>query len=360
MACGDTASSQVGARTITVAGWNLQCMFDGVTVGNEYADYKDDAGWTDDKYLARRNAFKEALKLLPAGGWHGKKGADIIALIEVENEGVLEAMASDAGSDCGYGWTFFAAHPEMSLGLGVASRFPIAKTALHSIVNDGELNTPRPIAEVWFEIDGNPLVLLICHWKSKLGGDDKTDERRMDAATVILRRVREIEAEKPDTPIVVLGDFNQNHDDFFRYGRERMCAFMPDDEEAAALAGFTADLEETPESVRAKQKNFFILSNEKPPTASFFPDGVTVFYTPWGWEILDGSYWYKNDWETIDNILLNTPFWTGKGWRFDAATVMNTEPFVNRKGRPAVYNPRTGYGLSDHLPMVVTLRLDAA
>jgi hypothetical protein len=70
----------------------------------------------------------------------------------------------------------------------------------------------------------------------------------------------------------------------------------------------------------------------------------------------DGSYFYQKSWETIDHFLLNEVFFDQKEWEFDACEVLNAAPFVNDKGFPNRYNPRTGSGLSDHLPLLLTLK----
>jgi hypothetical protein len=98
-----------------------------------------------------------------------------------------------------------------------------------------------------------------------------------------------------------------------------------------------------------------VLSGEKPPVAATFGASMPAFYSPWGQELEKGSYYYKNNWETIDHFLLTAPFFDGAGWDFSSCRVVAQEPFTNAKGLPAAYNPRTGYGLSDHLPLLLTL-----
>jgi hypothetical protein len=70
---------------------------------------------------------------------------------------------------------------------------------------------------------------------------------------------------------------------------------------------------------------------------------------------LNGSYYYKDNWETIDHFLLTEQFFDKAGWDFSTCRVLAGEPFTNAKGTPAAYNPRSGYGLSDHLPLMLEL-----
>jgi hypothetical protein len=120
---------------------------------------------------------------------------------------------------------------------------------------------------------------------------------------------------------------------------------MTDD--SANTAGIIAEL----------QKDFIILSKNKPPETRYFPAGVVALYSPWAAELQDGSYYYKNEWETIDHFLLSPQLFDGKGWEFEHCTVINYPPFVSARGFPVAYNPRTGSGLSDHLPLLLFLKM---
>ena len=158
---------------------------------------------------------------------------------------------------------------------------------------------------------------------------------------------------------MVLGDLNENIDEFYRLGSEKVCALLPDDPAAAAKAGFAilnADDEEAPEESSLPSQDFLIISSEKPPVSSFFSKAEGVFYSPCGLELQNGSYYYGSSWETIDHLLLSGGFFDKSGWDFKTAHVLDNEPFVNSKGEPNLYNPRSGSGLSDHLPLLLVLK----
>jgi endonuclease/exonuclease/phosphatase family metal-dependent hydrolase len=238
----------------------------------------------------------------------------------------------------GYSRTFFANNPGASLGLGVLSRYPLAETRVHSARSGGE-TVPRPVLEIRIEPGGKPLVFFLCHWKSKLGGD--TEPARRSSARIILRRLQELRLEEPETPVIIMGDLNENYDEFYRQNGTLLSALLPDDPDAAKLAADRAG-----ESL--------ILSGEKPPLARHFDS--PALYSPWGRELEGGSYYYKAAWETIDHFLLNEALFDGTGWDFESCRVINQSPFVNSAGHPDAYTPRTGRGLSDHLPLVLVLR----
>ena len=336
--------------SLAIMTWNVQALFDGTDNGTEYDEYRESAGWTREKYRGRLNVIAAAI-----GGLERKP--DIIALQEIESPMVAKDLAA-ALSKHGYGWTYFANIPDMALGVGLLSRFPFEQTRSHSVYIDGEI-APRPMLEAKIitpnlkadkadsESADNSLLLFVCHWKSKLGGDEATERIRRASARIILRRLRELAETEPDLPVVIMGDLNENHDDFYRRGGKVISALMPDDPRASEIA-------ET-------QKDFIVLAKNKPPAARYFPSGVITLYSPWFAELRNGnddssgSYYYKNAWETIDHFLLSPRFFDGSGWEFENARIINIPPFTSAKGSPAAYNPRTGSGLSDHLPLLLLL-----
>ncbi|MDR2448205.1 MAG: endonuclease/exonuclease/phosphatase family protein [Treponema sp.] len=357
-ACGNglpqdySAEKKQDAGVLHMTTWNVQALFDGTEDGYEYEEYIDSAGWTEEKYRARLNNIAHALDSL-------KETPDILALIEVEKSQIIEDLANDYLKDHGYHWTFFGNNEGASLGIGVLSRFPFTLTRVHSLSNQGTV-IPRPVLEVWVAVEEKPLALFLCHWKSKLGGDAETEEIRRSAARVIARRASDIRREGDATgyasaPIVVMGDLNENYDEFYRQGNKVVTALLPDDSGAAALV--LRGVESAPCT------DFLVISEKKPPEAQYFSESggwafaPAVFYSPWSSELSGGSYNYHDAWETIDHFLLNAPLFDGAGWDFDSCSVINAEPFINAYGYPASYNPKTGNGLSDHLPLFLTLRL---
>ncbi|MDR0601502.1 MAG: endonuclease/exonuclease/phosphatase family protein [Treponema sp.] len=325
-------------ETVTILSWNVQTLFDGNETGNEYDEYREGAGWTNEKYSGRLNALSRAI-----GGIEEKP--DVIALVEVETSETLAALVRNPLEGRGYNQIRFANNHEGSLGVGIISRLPVLKASTHSLYSNGE-TTPRPVLEAWIDPGNSPVVLFVCHWKSKIGGDDETEAFRMASVRLIQRRIREIRKDNPAIPMIITGDLNENHDGFYRRGAKTAIALMPDDPLAAA----TADRD-------GGQNDFLVISGNKPPLAVHFPGATEVFFSPWETELENGSYYYKNTWETIDHFLLSKEFFDTAGWEYESCRVVNEEPFTGRHGYPSPYNPRNGAGLSDHLPLLLRLRM---
>jgi endonuclease/exonuclease/phosphatase family metal-dependent hydrolase len=156
----------------------------------------------------------------------------------------------------------------------------------------------------------------------------------------------------PGTPAVIMGDLNENYDEYYRRNGKIISALFPDDPEAAEYLMARSNAVSEPMGM---QNDFLILSAEKPPFTGNFDNRAVALYSPWGQELQNGSYYYHNEWETIDHFLLSENFFDRSGWDFDSCRVADREPFVNDQGIPAAYNPRTGQGLSDHLPLILVL-----
>ena len=342
--CGVFESADTGTAGLFIAAeWNVQALFDGHETGHEYSEYREATGWTEEKYAARLTAISQAVQQMVGKDPPSKKEVpDLIGFIEIEDAKVLDDLCRGSLAKHGYFWNAFANLPGSSLGIGIVSRFPITEARAHSITVVKQ-TAPRPILEARVEPDGKPLVFLLCHWKSKLGGDDATEAMRRSSARIVQRRLRELKESEAETPVIVMGDLNENYDEFYR--RSVFSALLPDDPDAAAI------------TVRAP-KEFLVLSREKPPRLHFFKD-VHALYSPWGEELSDGSYYYRDNWETIDHVLLSDALFTGSGWDYADSRVLNHAPFTASSGTPDSYVPRTGRGLSDHLPLLLYLR-DAA
>jgi endonuclease/exonuclease/phosphatase family metal-dependent hydrolase len=344
---GTGASAVETLQKLTLVTWNIQAVFDGNEEGSEYDEYLNSAGWSAEKYKARLSAIAQGVDQM------AETPPDILALQEVENPEVLKDLVEGPLAKHGYRWTFFAANSGASLGIGIISRFPFIKTTAHSVFYNAEA-TPRPVLEVWIAPEDSTLALFACHWKSKLEGAGTTEILRRASARVITRRLREIQAEQPGTPVIIMGDLNENYDEFYRQAGTVFSALLPDDPKAAELSGFSAA--EEPETA-PPLPDFLVISRQKPPKLEYFRSGPLAFYSPWGNELQKGSYNYKNEWETIDHFLLTEELFDHQNWDFDSGGVLDKEPFINGNGYPNTYNPRTGYGISDHLPLLLKLTL---
>ena len=337
---GCAGQKEAEVQTLTLMTWNVHNLFDGEDDGFEYNEFRQSAGWNDEKYLGRINSISAAIGSV-------EYSPDIIFLQEVESLKILDDLAF---SMSGFLWGYFAGSYGSAIGLGVLSRLPIMDARAHTIVIEGD-EIPRPVLEVRVLVSDiqddvqSSVVIFVCHLKSKIGGDAVTEKLRRAGTQVILRRIWEIWEDEPELGIIITGDLNENHNEFYRQGMTMICALMPDDENSAA---FMADV-----SGDFGQSDFILISAGRPPELEYFPKENIVFFSPWFDELENGSYYYRGNWETIDHFLISGQFFNNSGWEYETAAVVNIPPFANSNGVPVSYNEKTGAGLSDHLPLVV-------
>jgi len=328
---------------ITVMTWNVHNLFDGKDNGFEYDEFLESAGWSTEKYRSRINAVSAAIETIDPL-------PDVIVLQELESLAILEDIALAISR--GHSWSHFANNPEAAVGLGILSRLPIVEAKIHSITIDGD-TTPRPVLEARIATEGSEFIIFACHWKSKVGGDDATENVRRASARVILRRIRELQENEPEIGVIIAGDLNENHDEFYRQGAGKVSALLPDDPYCAQLTGcIGANGRED----AGNQKDFIVIVKSTPPAPVHFPKDSIVLFSPWLRDLKDGSYFYKYNWETIDHFLISRQFFDNALWEYEGTRIANDPPFTNSSGVPVAYNVRTGNGLSDHLPLLLTLK----
>jgi endonuclease/exonuclease/phosphatase family metal-dependent hydrolase len=319
-------------RSIVIMTWNVNNLFDGKDDGFEYAEFKSSSSWSHEKYMGRINAISAAIDSLDTA-------PDIILLQEVESLKVLEDLAFSLPKK--YVWNHFANNYGSAVGLGILSRLPLEESRVHSITMNGE-TTPRPVLEARIQTEAGAFVIFVCHWKSKLGGDEITENVRKASVRIILRRMAEIWENEPDLGVIVAGDLNENHNEFYRQNSKLICALLPDEPYCAQIAGL--------------QKDFIVIAKNKPPEPVYFPQDTVILFSPWTDDLEKGSYYYAYNWETIDHFLLSGQFFDYAGWEYESASVINFPPFANANGIPFGYNVKTGAGLSDHFPLLLTLK----
>jgi len=325
------------ASPITLVTYNAQNLFDATDDGTEYAQYQSAGGWTADRYYQRLIRLDHVLKGLVT------PKPDIIALQEIEGPKVI----SDLVRDFLRGRYHVAVSPnsDSSIRVALLSRFPLRSLRIHRSVAVAVCPgpAPRPPVEVWsgremvdVEIDvgrsAGIIRVIACHWKSQSGGERQTEPQRIQSAALLRTLLTNSEGE---SPTLIVGDLNEDVEEFRQHGGKYPTALMPDGtaERGTAATGTGRSL----------------LVTSTPEAAGLRSDGV-VLYSPWFASTAKGSYYHAGRWERLDQVLVLPG--SARGVR-TSLRVVNDDALVTDDGRPARYDPRTGYGYSDHLPVVV-------
>lgn len=331
-ACGATG----GEKPIRIISWNLQTFFDAQTDGTEYAEFRGSkSSWNREKYEARLDRLAAFIK---------ENRADIYVFQEVENEAVLQDIANRcAGSVFSaqkalYGC--FSAEKGAALGTGVLSRLYIKDVKIHrtdiravrarGIKNNSVfipvLQPPlRPLLEIHIQSGAQNFTLFACHWKSKSGGEKASNIWRSFQEALLAVRIRELTEENSKESVIVCGDFNRDLKEFDFNTKSRTVGFGAD---GLKIELYSAWLDASDQ----KQRDNLPQKDR-------------------GSDFTSGSYYFRDKWERIDHF-----FYTASVNKVLFYAV-NTGVHADNKGIPLRYNPHTGSGYSDHLPLLFEFSL---
>ncbi|MCX7023123.1 MAG: endonuclease/exonuclease/phosphatase family protein [Spirochaetes bacterium] len=315
---------------ITVMAYNVGSLFDAKDDGGEYPEFSVKAGtWDAERYAIRLGRLAEvALRAV-------SDGPDVIALAEIENAGVLDDLVSGGLKGKGYRWTVAAPDDGSAIRCGIVSKLPIRSAKAHRASGPTVSGrAPRLVLEVELDSRGRKLYLLASHWKSKVEGAAATEPERIAQAAVVAERVRAILDDDPAADLAVVGDLNENPDEYEQVGRAYPVALMPFGGAAPAPGLFIA----------AERDD-----------AGPGPDGVAL-WSPW-FETEGWSYSYRGKEERIDHALLAPGLFDPAGFAYAGFRVVAPDFLFGADGLPAGWDNRTGGGYSDHLPVVLELTL---
>lgn len=190
-----------GSNTVKIMSYNVENFFDNIKDPNLKVN---DLQWA--KSIKSIKALAEAIKL---------ESPDIIAMQEVENEGVLKDFNKDHLNNEYPNYVMYPTND--GRGIRVAFMFKNSVKLVESVSHrDEKLNGQkvfaRDLLEATFETpNGNHITLYTSHFKSMRGGEKETTQRRIDEASTAKRLIEEKIAKNPDVKIMLLGDLNTLH-----------------------------------------------------------------------------------------------------------------------------------------------------
>ncbi|ODB95103.1 hypothetical protein A3197_17205 [Candidatus Thiodiazotropha endoloripes] len=314
-----------------VAWYNLENLFDTVRSNNR-PDWlqkklnKELKGWTAPVLDKKLNQLSTVINGMNQGA-----GPDILGVCEIENDDVLSKLITKLHLQRNYA----VAHHDMSDKRGIDVAF-IYDQDLLSVTHQFsrvilKRNATRDIFQVNFQTDaGNTLICIGNHWPSRSGGQAASEPYRQMAGETLSYWVERIKAiTGPDTPVIVLGDFNDEPFD-------------------SSLADYALG-ERSPKKVISKR-------SKKPYLMNLM------------WEMMGqghGTHYYDN-WGMLDQILVNKPLLNKEGpFKLvkDSVAIIKT-PQMLKSGKPRRFNRPSAKkgvdeaGYSDHLPIEVRVRED--
>lgn len=292
------------SQSFVIMSWNVQNLFDDSDDGYEYYEYSVQEGtWSSELYQKRLDNISSIIS---------KNNPDIVALQEIEGLVILQDLQNLLDE-----YLYITATDDISsIQCGILSKYPITSVGyLHS----ERYNFNRSILEVKIDLDGESLIIMNNHWKSKRG--DFSEHIRIESAQLVKERLLHL----VDENVIMVGDLNEN------YNEETLVSYP------------TA------------------LNYNKEGEGLYITDSTNLneaeLYSPWPDSEEDGSYLYGDCWETIDHILCNKGLFDGEGMEFEEFYVDNREELLTKSGKVRKWITDYGSGYSDHLPVVAKFEL---
>lgn len=283
----------------------MQTFFDAVDDGTEYSEFRGKkSNWDEDAYKERLVRLCRSLAAI---------NADVFALMEIENEGVIRDI-ENTFPEVKWGknpWHYaaFAKNEGSATGCAVLSRYPLEDVTVHNIdIRTSDKEPPlRPIICMRVK-KGSGMTLIVNHWKSKSGGETETEHWRDYQEGVLCALLLGLGG----TPVAACGDFNRDLSAFDTDGTAVHLHDRTNDESNISIATMTSAWSMASDT------------------------GI-------------GSYYYNGKWEKIDHIFVNSSM------TIDSFSVLNKGDWATSGGKPRRYTVRTRSGYADHLPIMAAV-----
>lgn len=324
-----TACAQSKGRSMQVAGiafYNLENLFDTIPNNPEGRDVEftpdGPRQWNGDKYWSKIHNMAYAISQMTTTTT--PIGPAIIGVSEIENKSVLDDLVKDPQIRA---WNLQVVHHDSpdARGVDVGCLYNPKYFKLENVTNHRTTRIPfrtRDQMCVVGSLMGQRVAIIVNHWPSRIGGQEKSSPNREAAAMHNVEIADSLWALDPNIGVIIMGDLNDD----------------PQDKSVAKVLGAKKDAKKV---------------------------GSHDFFNPW-WKKLDdgiGTLAYKSQWNLFDQIILsgNLVNTSENKWHFYRADVLNKDFLRDTEGNRQGYPLRTYSGgsflngYSDHFPTEVML-----
>ncbi len=302
----------------TVVSYNVENLFDTVDdpkIPDEEFLPASEKKWDNERYQKKLDDIAKVISEV-----NPKELPEIVGLVEVENQTVLEDLIrTGILKDRGYAIIHEESPDYRGIDVALIYRKDAFTELMHETLpvtfpDDPEFKT-RDILHVTGQIRNKTVHIFVNHWPSRIGGDDKTEPKRVLAATVLKNRVDQILAADPEARIIIMGDMNDEPAN--KSLKETLGAASPDS--------------------GSKLVNLMM------------PDDVKGL----------GTYFYSGSWNMLDNLVVSEPVLNSRGMKVEGRKgyIFNNDwmIFTNKNGDKTPNRSYVGNkyvaGVSDHFPV---------
>jgi len=305
-----------------VLSYNVQTLFDDRLDGCEYEEYQDTDAWNSRSYRMRLRTLSTVLLDASLGY------PDVLVLQEVENSQVVKDLLSYHLGAKGYHWYAAAKEDGGAISVAVISRHPIGRTLVHATENC------RPILQADIATSRETVSIFALHAKSQIGEYQQTEALRLE----LVKSLKQAAQKCRDNLVLLCGDFNE----------DPVAVWEGNGVQTALVdAGY-------PDAQAYAAKGSLLISGDQNLV------GPSIWYDSY----LDQSYEQKREgscnwdgtWHSYDQILCNSKVFDHMGWEYADFCVCDQGRCLTTDGKPHGWNLPTQEGVSDHLPVLLTLK----
>ena len=316
----------------TIAFYNVENLFDTINDVNK----NDEASPMMEIKFNRSEIYKKKVKnmaqvIADIGTDLINKSPSIVGLSEVENRNVIEDLLNHKHLlNKNYDIVHYDSPDERGIDVGLIYNkdvFKVNSTKSHELIiydnKSSKRNYTRDQLVVSGLLDNELIHLIVNHWPSRSGGEERSRAGRMAAAELNKKIIDSLQNKYKNAKIITMGDFNDDpHDDSMKK-----------------------------------------ILNAKKYIEDVKTNGI---YNPMEVILSDqgiGSNAYRDVWQLFDQILVTEPFLNKKydSYQFYKAGIFNKSYLINKAGRYKGYPFRSFSwgsftdGYSDHLPSYIYL-----
>ncbi len=311
-------------RNLTVVFYNVENLFDiKNTPGGNDAEFTPDGKnkWTEERYLKKLEDISKVL-----GSVNKKELPEIIGLCEIENREVLDDLVKTQDLSSGnYKIEQYESPDFRGIDCALLYRpdeFKVIKSSPIKVkFNDDLKFTTRDILYVKGETNnGEEFHIFVNHWPSRIGGLDQTEPKRVAVASLLKSKIDSVQESNSNAIILIMGDMNDEPSN--KSISEILHAQSPDVENAAL---------------------------------------VNLMYPIH--KIKLGSYYYRGNWNMLDNIIVSSNLLDNKGFQCkELQGFVFHEKWMEYENKGEISPNRTyggtNYygGVSDHFPVFIELK----
>jgi len=323
-----TAQEKKQYQVSCVGFYNLENLFNTVDDPNRDEEYLPNGrnNWTMEKYNHKLENLSKVLEDL--GKDVSPDGCAIIGVAEVENRGVLEDLVAQPKlKNRNYKIIHYDSPDRRGIDVGLLYQekyFKVKKSISYKLTfPDDTAYYTRDQLIVSGTLMGEDVNVIVAHWPSRRGGEQKSEPRRIQAAQLGRKIIDSLYNDNPNAKILYMGDLN-------------------DDPVNRSVMEY---IKAKGKMAKVKKKEFFN------PMWHFYKKGY-------------GTLAWNDAWNLFDQIMVSKAFLNGT----DYSTLSYYKAYVYRKpyllqteGRFKGYPLRTSAGgqylggYSDHLPVYIVL-----